>query len=350
MLEVGPGTGNLTVKILEKAKKVIAVELDPRMAAEVTKRVQGKPEAKRLEVLIGDVVKMEKLPYFDVCISNTPYQISSPLTARLLAHQPPPRTCILTFQHEFAARLTAHASSPLYSRLSVNTQMFAQATHVMKIGRNNFRPPPAVESSVVRVVPKRPRPQIAFEEWDGMLRIGFLRKNKTLRASFLGVSKVMQLMEANYRAWCAMNNVSLDEDDQNAHAQGGPESFQQIASMEMLLDEGDLPVETATGTTGDGIEEDWSGIMDVDTVDNTAEDEDDEPPDFLAEAISSKAGKSRDNPARKRKGKVAELVREKIRKVLEDETGLAEKRARMCDEHDFLKLLYAFNKEGIHFA
>ena len=74
VLEVGPGTGNLTVKILEKAKRVIAVELDPRMAAEVTKRVQGKPEQKRLEVMLGDVVKTE-LPFFDVCISNTPYQV-----------------------------------------------------------------------------------------------------------------------------------------------------------------------------------------------------------------------------------------------------------------------------------
>ena len=75
VLEVGPGTGNLTVRILEKAKKVIAVELDPRMAAEVTKRVQGKPEQKKLEVLLGDVIKTE-LPHFDVCISNTPYQVS----------------------------------------------------------------------------------------------------------------------------------------------------------------------------------------------------------------------------------------------------------------------------------
>jgi 18S rRNA (adenine1779-N6/adenine1780-N6)-dimethyltransferase len=74
VLEVGPGTGNLTVRILEKAKKVIAVELDPRMAAEVTKRLQGKPEQKRLEVLLGDVIKTE-LPPFDVCISNTPYQV-----------------------------------------------------------------------------------------------------------------------------------------------------------------------------------------------------------------------------------------------------------------------------------
>lgn len=77
VLEVGPGTGNLTVKILEKARKVIAVEMDPRMAAELTKRVQGKPEQKRLEVLLGDVCKTE-LPYFDVCISNTPYQVHPP--------------------------------------------------------------------------------------------------------------------------------------------------------------------------------------------------------------------------------------------------------------------------------
>ena len=49
------------------------------MAAEVTKRVQGKPEANRLEVLLGDVVKMDPLPYFDVCISNTPYQVHIPL-------------------------------------------------------------------------------------------------------------------------------------------------------------------------------------------------------------------------------------------------------------------------------
>lgn len=75
VLEVGPGTGNLTVRILEKAKKCICIELDPRMAAEVTKRVQGKPEQRKLEVLMGDVIKME-LPQIDVCISNTPYQVS----------------------------------------------------------------------------------------------------------------------------------------------------------------------------------------------------------------------------------------------------------------------------------
>lgn len=64
------------MRILEKAKKVIAVELDPRMAAEVTKRVQGTPAQNRLDVILGDVIRTD-LPYFDVCISNTPYQVYS---------------------------------------------------------------------------------------------------------------------------------------------------------------------------------------------------------------------------------------------------------------------------------
>lgn len=74
MLEVGPGTGNLTVRILPAVRKVVASEMDPRMAAEVQKRVLGKPEQKKLEIILGDFVKAD-LPYFDVCISNTPYQV-----------------------------------------------------------------------------------------------------------------------------------------------------------------------------------------------------------------------------------------------------------------------------------
>lgn len=99
--------------------------MDPRMAAETTKRVQGKPEQKRLEVLLGDVIKTT-LPSFDVCISNTPYQISSPLVFKLLSLPNPPRTCVLMFQREFALRLTARPNDPLYCRLSVNAQFWAR--------------------------------------------------------------------------------------------------------------------------------------------------------------------------------------------------------------------------------
>ncbi|CAI7605873.1 unnamed protein product [Penicillium bialowiezense] len=322
VLEIGPGTGNLTAKILEKAKKCIAVELDPRMAAEVTKRFQSTPYQKRLDVILGDVMKTE-LPYFDVCISNTPYQISSPLTFKLLATSPAPRSCILMFQREFALRLFAKAGDKLYSRLSVNAQMWAKIDHIMKVGKNNFKPPPQVESSVIRMVPKNPRPQISYEEWDGLLRIVFVRKNKTLRSSFIGVTSIMDLLESNYRTWCAQNDIPVED---------GPA---EVANDDMAMDMGEEEADAEQAA------EPADEVMDMD---------DDDVPDFFKEETNARLEAALKNGAsRKKRGKVAELVREKVRSVLEDDTNLGDKRARMCDENDFLRLLWAFNQKGIHF-
>ena len=225
------------------------------------------------------------------------------------------------FQREFAMRLFAKPGDRLYSRLSVNAQMWAKIDHIMKVGKNNFKPPPAVESSVVRLVPKNPRPQISYEEWDGLLRVAFVRKNKTLRASFFGTTSVMDMLESNYRTWCAQNDIRIEDDP----LEGGDDD-----AMEVEADPDDKE------------EEQWNGIMDVD---------DDDVPVFFKEESGLQAKLlSERNTKRRKKGKVAELIRKKVRKILEDDTELAEKRARSCDEGDFLKLLWAFNKEGIHFS
>ena len=87
VLEIGPGTGNMTVKLLDRAKKVIACEVDTRMVAELQKRVQGTPYQAKLQIMIGDVLKTD-MPFFDLCVANIPYQISSPLVFKLLLHRP----------------------------------------------------------------------------------------------------------------------------------------------------------------------------------------------------------------------------------------------------------------------
>ena len=225
------------------------------------------------------------------------------------------------FQREFAMRLFAKPGDKLYSRLSVNAQMWAKIDHIMKVGKNNFKPPPAVESSVVRLVPKNPRPQISYEEWDGLLRVVFVRKNKTLRASFFGTTSVMDLLEANYRTWCAQNDIPVEE---------GPVTEVENDGMELEED------------FGGEDEQEWDGFMDVD---------DDDVPDFFKEEMDLREKQQNGKRSKRRKkGKVAELVREKVRRVLEDKTDLADKRARVCDEGDFLKLLWEFNQEGIHFS
>lgn len=203
-LEIGPGTGNMTVKLLDRVKKVVACEIDTRLVAELQKRVQGTPYQSKLQIIVGDVLKTE-LPFFNICVANVPYQISSPLVFKLLQHRPFFRCAVLMFQQEFAQRLVAKPGDKLYCRLSINTQLLARVDMLMKVGKNNFRPPPKVESSVVRIEPRNPPPPINFIEWDGLTRIAFVRKNKTLAAVFKH-GTTMAVLEKNYRVHCSLHN------------------------------------------------------------------------------------------------------------------------------------------------
>ncbi|KAF6202646.1 hypothetical protein GE061_003045 [Apolygus lucorum] len=207
VLEIGPGTGNLTMKLLEKAKKVVACEVDPRLVGELQKRVCGTPFQTKLEIKVGDAMKSE-LPFFNVCVSNVPYQISSPLVFKLLLHRPFFRCAVLMFQREFAMRLVAKPGDKLYCRLSVNTQLLARVDLLMKVGKNNFRPPPKVESNVVRIEPRNPPPPINFKEWDGLTRMLFVRKNKTL-SSIFRQAPILANLEKNYRINASLNNQTL---------------------------------------------------------------------------------------------------------------------------------------------
>lgn len=173
VLEIGPGTGNMTVPLLQQSKNVVAIEYDTRMVREVLKRVEGTSSERKLKVIQGDAIKT-RFPFFDVCVANVPYQISSALVFKLLSHRPMFRCAVMMFQEEFALRLTARPGEALYCRLSVNCQLLAKVDQLMKVGRNNFRPPPKVESRVVRIELRNPPPPVNFTEWDGMVS---LRKN-----------------------------------------------------------------------------------------------------------------------------------------------------------------------------
>lgn len=81
----------------------------------------------------------------------------------------------------------------------------------MKVGKNNFRPPPQVESSVVRIEIKQPPPPVDFDEFDGLLRILFVRKNKTLAGNFKTKS-VMEMLERNYKTLCSIRGADVPMD------------------------------------------------------------------------------------------------------------------------------------------
>ena len=118
-LEIGPGTGNLTVKILEKCKRLEAFEVDPRMVSELQKRVNDMGLRHKINIHPGDVLKTEQLPFFDICIANLPYNISSEIVFRLLLHMPKFRVAVLMFQKEFADRIVAKPGDKNYGKGSL---------------------------------------------------------------------------------------------------------------------------------------------------------------------------------------------------------------------------------------
>lgn len=209
VFEIGPGTGNLTMQLLESSKRVVAHEIDPRMAAEVRKRAMA---AGRNNLSVEEIdVLRGKWPVFDVCAANLPYKISSPFTFRLIAHRPLFRCAVLMFQREFADRLIAKCGEKNYGRLALNTRLFVKVSCVCKVSRGSFTPPPDVDSMVVKVVPRDPPIEVDFREWDGLMRICFGRKNKILRAAF-ATKSVCATLEENYKTWCALKGLKQSKE------------------------------------------------------------------------------------------------------------------------------------------
>jgi 18S rRNA (adenine1779-N6/adenine1780-N6)-dimethyltransferase len=115
------------------------------------------------------------------------------------------------FQREFAMRLVARPGTALWSRLSANVQLYAKVDNIINVSRNDFRPPPQVESSVIRLVPIDPPPPIKFEEFDGLNRIIFSRPNKTIRGNFQAKG-VMKMLEQNRSTWLSLqNDMPIDD-------------------------------------------------------------------------------------------------------------------------------------------
>lgn len=217
--------------LLQQSKNVVAIEYDTRMVREVLKRVEGTEHERKLQVIQGDAMKT-RFPFFDVCVANVPYQISSVLVFKLLSHRPMFRCAVMMFQEEFALRLTARPGEALYCRLSVNTQLLAKVDQLMKVGRNNFRPPPKVESRVVRIELRNPPPPVNFSEWDGMIRLLFNRKNKTLRSVLL-TKPTIKMLDTNRRTQKSLNNNNSDEAmDDEQDEKGAEQIIEEVVEME----------------------------------------------------------------------------------------------------------------------
>jgi len=148
VLEIGPGMGNLTEELLRTGAHVVAVEQDPEFCKFLERRFGD-----RISLVRADAVKAF-LPEFNKVVSNLPYQISSPITFKLLDIGF--EVAVLMLQREFAERMTAMHGTPEYGRLSVGVYYRSECEILFNVSRNAFWPQPKVDSCVVSLVPRKP--------------------------------------------------------------------------------------------------------------------------------------------------------------------------------------------------
>jgi 16S rRNA (adenine1518-N6/adenine1519-N6)-dimethyltransferase len=191
VLEIGAGTGNLTVRIAEKVRKVIAVEKD-RGAIRILERQLS--ATGNVEVVNEDILSMN-LPSVDKIVSNLPYSISTPITFKLLL-EGDFRLAALTYQKEVADRILAGPGIRAYSRLSVAVALLGEVERKGDFPPASFYPRPKVESTVV-ALRKRDRNKgdgsaktIDWKELDDVLKFLFSQRRRTLRKALRTYSKV----------------------------------------------------------------------------------------------------------------------------------------------------------------
>jgi 16S rRNA (adenine1518-N6/adenine1519-N6)-dimethyltransferase len=158
ILEIGPGKGIITCLLAEKAKQVIAIEIDTRLVEHLKTLLPD-----NVTLICADALSVDfhDLPRFTKIVSNLPFEISSPIMFKFL--QSTFSVAVLIFQKDFAERLVASPGTKDYSRLTVGVSYKARCRILETVPRNCFSPQPKVDSSIVELIPNQ-KPRFTVED------------------------------------------------------------------------------------------------------------------------------------------------------------------------------------------
>jgi 16S rRNA (adenine1518-N6/adenine1519-N6)-dimethyltransferase len=176
VLEVGAGLGFLTRLLSKTCKRVITIEIDPKLVEILQSQLH---DLSNVNLIEGDILSTP-VPKFDKVVSTPPYSISSPLLFWLLEKRFD--YAVLTFQEEFARRLAASVDSKDYGRLTVTTYYRAKVDLFDHVPRNMFHPPPDVDSIIVRLKPRKPPFYVQDKKtFFKLVQMLFTQKNRKVR-------------------------------------------------------------------------------------------------------------------------------------------------------------------------
>lgn len=188
VVEVGPGLGSLTLGLVEAASRVIAVEIDPVLAAELPVTVASRAPgvADRLTVVTADAVTLSDLPGEQptLLVANLPYNVAVPVLLNLLEAFPTIRRALFMVQAEVADRICAPPGSRTYGIPSVKVAWYGTARRVGAVSRTVFWPVPNVDSALVSFTRSlTPGPGVSRAQVFEVIDAAFAQRRKTLRAA-----------------------------------------------------------------------------------------------------------------------------------------------------------------------
>ena len=175
IVEIGPGEGALTMPLLSQIKKIHVIELDRDLASRLSDERIAVHQADALDFDFGQFPRGMRL------VGNLPYNISTPLLFHLARYADRVRDMHFMLQLEVVERMVAPPSTADYGRLSVALQVRFRMKKLFNVSKGAFRPPPKVESAVVRMEPLADPPQLANTRFDDLLRGAFSSRRKQLR-------------------------------------------------------------------------------------------------------------------------------------------------------------------------
>ncbi|WP_130536876.1 16S rRNA (adenine(1518)-N(6)/adenine(1519)-N(6))-dimethyltransferase RsmA [Thiomicrorhabdus indica] len=204
MVEIGPGEAALTDPIIHVVKKLEIIEIDNDLIAPLKIKFASLPA---FNLHHTDALKFDYNTLLDSAdeqlrvVGNLPYNISSPLMFKLIEHAANIHDMHFMLQKEVVERICAEPGSKTFGRLSVMMQYFCQTEHLFDVGPENFTPPPKVDSAIVRLIPYKQKPIVAYDEalFADLVRQSFSLKRKTLRNNLKG------WLDANQIESCGIN-------------------------------------------------------------------------------------------------------------------------------------------------
>lgn len=184
IIEIGPGKGALTQQLLEKNKRLIAIEIDKRVIDDLKNRFTS------LHLIQSDFLKLDLNQFIDSpgnklrIAGNIPYNITSPILFKLFENNSLIKDAVLMVQYEVAKRMTAEIGSKDYGILSVILQYFGKVEVVFKVSKNVFYPKPNVDSAIVHIYFDQIRNNSLFNaHFISIIKSAFGNRRKTLKNS-----------------------------------------------------------------------------------------------------------------------------------------------------------------------